>query len=68
MYCRLRRDEFKQNAKGRLKLNSLAVPVKTKETFQRWEAEAAAAQKAADEAKAAQKAADEAAAAQKAAD
>ena len=62
----MRRDEFKQKAKERLKLNSLAVPVKTKDTFQRWEAEAA--QKATDEAAAAQKATDEAAAAQNSAE
>ena len=62
----MRRDEFKQKAKERLKLNSLAVPVKTKDTFQRWEAETA--QKATDEAAAAQKATDEAAAAQNSAE
>ena len=72
----MRRDEFKQKAKERLKLNSLAVPVKTKDTFQRWEAEtaqkatdeAAAAQNSAEEAETAQNSADESETAQKAAD
>ena len=63
----MRRDEFKQKAKDRLKLNT---PVKTEEAeaAQKAADEAAAAQKAADEVQAAQKAAKEAAAAQKAAD